>query len=242
MFAKKGRFRFVKLKMKIIGFLLVFFPVFYGLNIYVSKFGVDNDTCGAIESPCGTLYYSSIIYNNVIDSEYMLNIINGQNESQILEYITNNNTDGWHPCLPQKLMYNESGLIYYNFDSSNIKSMNDWFPEICRSITYYNNKYMFEIDIERSNQTSQSSTLFHVSFTNLIIQDFNANITDGIIYSYAYELALNDCFFTDFNIYNDDSSKYVLYIFPILVINVFYNHRYSRYKSSNDYWGQYYAK
>ena len=136
------------------------------------------------------MYYASILINNSpFQTNFTIYIINGQNQTQIGQYIKLNNTNQWNPCLPLPFDYTRS--ITITFHSTNWR---DWYPYITcdyRSNTeYYKNTYLFDggsslilnylnmNDYEIDNNTNYpiistmryynaSITINHGSFTNI---------------------------------------------------------------------------
>eukprot|EP01084_Bolivina_argentea_P102331 183337_1 len=116
--------------------------------VYVSKNGINNENCGAYIEPCGTFYYASTLLD-LFTNKSTIYVIDGQNETEIQIYIddviinsnisntTNNHTYYYHPCLPKKHVFpNYKDPVPYFaytiiFDQFHIKSMQDWYPQIC---------------------------------------------------------------------------------------------------------------
>ena len=111
--------------------------------LYVSKYGWDNKTCGLdMDSPCGTIYYTSTL---IVNDYTEIIVLDGQNETGIISE---------HQCLPKI----ETDYIYFvYFTPSNIKSMSDWYPDKCR--INKTNKYLFQ-------------HMKDLKFNNLIIDDY----------------------------------------------------------------------
>eukprot|EP01084_Bolivina_argentea_P033839 62564_1 len=141
--------------------------LFYHINsysIYISKNGMDYNSCGSsVDNPCGTLFFASKLINeNVNITELIIN--DGQNEALIANYDKQRNQYSYHPCFPQP--FNKSSIkkldISFN-DSSFITDMKHWYPEICHniSISNYNNEYMFDF-----------FNPVNLTFYNLYINDY----------------------------------------------------------------------
>eukprot|EP01084_Bolivina_argentea_P282731 484023_1 len=135
---------------------------------YIGKNGFDNHICGNTETnPCGTLYFVSLFVNNSSNSKFIINVMVGQNETEILAYQKLNNTNNYDPCLPKPFDYSKQ--ITLTFQNS---SLSNWFPQdICdQNNTIYANEYMFD------------GGSIHIN--NLIINDYTtmkANNLYGII-------------------------------------------------------------
>ena len=93
----------------------------------------------------GTLYYVSLLINNPDPSQYTLdfninetihiNVIDGQNKTEISKYKELNNTNNWNPCLPMPFII--IATVSITFLSNNHSIWRDWYPfRIC---DYYNN-------------------------------------------------------------------------------------------------------
>ena len=89
-----------------------------------------------------TMYHASNLINN---DHYEIYIIDGQNKSQIKQYIQANNTNNWDPCIPKPFNTNSTSITI-TFDSNNINDLNDWYPmEICyNNSNKYKNEYLFD--------------------------------------------------------------------------------------------------
>eukprot|EP01084_Bolivina_argentea_P221127 374601_1 len=118
-------------------------------SYFVSKNGIDSNDCGNDNNPCGTLYFVSILINdgnkNYNDTDTIY-IIDGQNKDTIQQYIKNNTTNNWNPCLPVTFdkTYRKLNIT---FDVMNINNMLDWyFPELCQPNDHYENQYLFQLE------------------------------------------------------------------------------------------------
>eukprot|EP01084_Bolivina_argentea_P315469 546540_1 len=60
---------------------------------YLSKYGSDSDMCGNMTYPCGTLYFVSLCINRSTHAEFEVNIIDGQNKTEIDIYYQTGNTN-----------------------------------------------------------------------------------------------------------------------------------------------------
>ena len=107
-----------------------------------------------------TLYYASTqtpLQNAYSDrTELNIYVIDGQNETEIMNHIIMNDTDNYNPCLP--ILFTAEQDITITFDADNINDFSDWYPkELCENQTYIN-EYMFD-------------GFGTIEFTNLIISD-----------------------------------------------------------------------
>ena len=107
-----------------------------------------NFTLSYINITGATIYYISHLVNTDADQyhdDYEINIIDGQNETQIEQYIHENNTNNWDPCLPKRFNTNPSSITI-TFDTNNINDLNDWYPmSICyNNSNKYKNEYLFD--------------------------------------------------------------------------------------------------
>eukprot|EP01084_Bolivina_argentea_P281231 481144_1 len=140
---------------------------------FVSRNGRDNNECGNQTNPCGTLYTASIHIKQSTFENCIINLIDGQNETEIINYNTLNNTNGFNPCLPIPFSSNKSIIITFN--QTKITEFNQWFPKtICDFVNdnkTYLNKYMFDGG-------------HYLTINNLIIQNYTLkNNLNGFITS-----------------------------------------------------------
>eukprot|EP01084_Bolivina_argentea_P171196 296589_1 len=70
------------------------------IELFVSSYGIDGDQCGDETNPCGTLYHSSKVINEMAVNQATVNVIDGQNRTEISNYYVLNNSDNYDPCLP----------------------------------------------------------------------------------------------------------------------------------------------
>ena len=98
-----------------------------------------------------SLYYASTLINNESNHDprpYYINvyIIDGQNITQIKEYIQLNNTNKWNPCIPKP--FGDDVYISITFADNKYNNFRDWYPlEICDypyNFVNYTNKYLFD--------------------------------------------------------------------------------------------------
>eukprot|EP01084_Bolivina_argentea_P136517 240423_1 len=142
--------------------------IFVGCNVaveyFVSKYGVSHKHCGAETNPCGSLYGTSLnIENMSLSEEFIINVFDGQNETEMIRY--KNNPNNHNPCLP--VTFSETKQIHITFNASIITDFSTWFPpNIC--FGPYSNEYMFD----------GAKTL---SLNNLVVN--NARINIGVIRS-----------------------------------------------------------
>eukprot|EP01084_Bolivina_argentea_P271002 460959_1 len=144
---------------------------------FISKDGIDTNTCGDVSNPCGTMYYTSYLMkqNKGIDP-IEIYLIDGQNETEIMQYLINNNTNNYDPCLPMPFNYNEftSRAVNITFNAGRINEMNQWLPRNICSHTIekvYNNKYLFDGAVQ-------------LTINNLIINNYS--ITDENNYPFMH--------------------------------------------------------
>ena len=105
------------------------------------------------------MYYASTLINGHPDATIIVR--DGQNEDVIMDY-TNND---YHPCLPWMTDGEKNARITVYF-SSNVTSMEHWFPSNCTSLDHsgYENEYMFDGALSWT-------------FYNLIVDDYD--VSDG---------------------------------------------------------------
>ena len=93
--------------------------------------------------------------------------VDGQNQEQIQEYVTLNNTNNWDPCIPMTFHNNFS--ITIGFDNDFIDNFADWYPlEICNynnKTLNYRNEYLFD--------GGKSITINNLIIDNYFIADNN---------------------------------------------------------------------
>eukprot|EP01084_Bolivina_argentea_P239804 402980_1 len=142
--------------------LIVHMVLFYHVNtqtVYVSKNGMDSNSCGSSpDQPCGTLFFASKLINKNVTELF----IDGQNETEIMNYYQQQQS--YHPCMPQPFSNTTSELVIYFNDTTT--EMKHWYPQICESIgmTNYTNEYMF--DFKQVNLT----------IYNLYINNYDENV------------------------------------------------------------------
>eukprot|EP01084_Bolivina_argentea_P274743 468354_1 len=154
--------------------ILIVIATNQAIDIYIDSVGLDFPDCGNETNPCGTLYHGSSFMEQIINDATFAEItfhINGQNITQITNAINNNIT--YNPCTsaPINTIINRDYSITYNFNTSSIDSMNDWYPKyVCDSNTNpYNNKYIFDFIV---NNTIDSWIVNRVTINNLIIDNY----------------------------------------------------------------------
>eukprot|EP01084_Bolivina_argentea_P295704 509179_1 len=154
-------------------------------DYFISKNGTDSPGCGiGLNNTCGTLYYASFIFQNQTAEAVNVYIVDGQNETQINEYINNQDLK-INPCLPLPVIIRGTMLpVSFIFDDRYIKRMTDWYPFSCHSINA-NFTYMFNIVYEIVDFSSVWIQLF---VNNLIIEDymFHPLYYGGLLYSNVY--------------------------------------------------------
>ena len=85
-----------------------------------------------IKKKGGTFYHVSMLINqatNSITNDHIINIVDGQNYSS-------------NPCFP--IPFNITYKIIINFNTTNIKQFNDWYPSQCEVYDIDNNQYIFQ--------------------------------------------------------------------------------------------------
>eukprot|EP01084_Bolivina_argentea_P292983 503838_1 len=133
------------------------------LHTYISKYGSDQPQCGEISNPCGTLDYAT--YRQFEEDHLYFHVIDGQNETDIKYWININS--GYHPCLP----WIETHIAFFwkihiEFNSTNIQTMNDWYPPICHNASFTENRFMIEI-------YPSDYGFLDLTISNLIIDNFS---------------------------------------------------------------------
>eukprot|EP01083_Nonionella_stella_P105173 302371_1 len=162
-------------------------------EIYVSKSGTDDSYCGNLTHPCATLWDAQRVLESLgFDSGATdIHIVDGQNETRLIEIIADNPQAYYHPCLLNPMTYSDNKYaITLNivFNSSTIRDLNDWFPRsICVDPPYASpNEYMFEQQ-------------YHLNLYNLIVNDYSTDSL-GIALSSDAEfgsLSCHNCTFID---------------------------------------------
>eukprot|EP01084_Bolivina_argentea_P141866 249271_1 len=108
------------------------------IQYFVAKNGLDEGQCGNWNNPCGTLYRASIFVNESSDNEFIINVVDGQNNEEIVKY---NNTE-YNPCFPKP--FDSTKKITISF---NVENMNSWLSmNQCNVFnqTYSKSKYIFD--------------------------------------------------------------------------------------------------
>eukprot|EP01084_Bolivina_argentea_P318225 551835_1 len=145
-------------------------------TIYVSRNGMNTETCGTFLNPCATLFFASnnsfllpeANLDGEIDVETIFYVIDGQNETEIQLYIDriNMTTEHYHPCLPQTNFRNCKII----FDETFIKSITDWYPVLC------SNQYIYFALFEQNDEdgyTLRNRNNGKTHFVNLIMDKYN---------------------------------------------------------------------
>ena len=186
---------------------------FQGINsfVYVSRNGIDSNSCGSMSNPCGTLYQISKLQIPSSMNDVSIYVMDGQNSAEISSHIHKNDTGNYHPCLPMPFPSNMN--VNLTFDIKNISSMIEWYPNICISVkeNLYQNEYLFD---------GGKSMIIN----NLIINDYNIT-NDGqsqypIIRSIKYSNATiicNHCLFE--NIISSINNALIWTLSTIKLIN-----------------------
>eukprot|EP01084_Bolivina_argentea_P049765 91514_1 len=166
------------------------------VDYYVDSHGVDDNQCGLLpSSSCGTLHYIS---TKIDLTQFAINIyVNGQNESQINQYIINNETNYSHPCIfgPLNLdgfYINEFNIIF----GVDIKNMNDWYPDICKTIHLKKDSYLFQFEYINDSVV--------LNFENLIITDHTFDGSYGILWTNCWQNTCNNCLFVNINVFSTE--------------------------------------
>eukprot|EP01084_Bolivina_argentea_P155410 270827_1 len=165
------------------------------VNYYISKEGIDDSNCGSRLSSRGTLYHVSTLINNISYVNFFIvtvSVIDGQNEAQISEHI--NNPTIYHPCIPMPLLILHGYHLNFVFDTTNIKTMTDWFPEICATLnkTQYINTHFFYIFRQFTN--NYDVQIDSEMFTNLIINDYTFDANSLLAILWSNSLVGSDCY------------------------------------------------
>ena len=167
------------------------------------------------------MYFVSLLINSGTGSiSYEINIIDGQNATQIAQY----DTTIWDPCIP--MTFYSSAEITIIFNSDNIQNFNDWYPkEVCgvnNNTFNYQNEYLFD----------GAASLF---IQNLIVNNYvitNENDRQYLFIRstdyYAAYIQCHNCSFI--NISSSNSNPF----FDTLSSIVFYNSQFINVSSSSD--------
>eukprot|EP01083_Nonionella_stella_P046425 124337_1 len=114
-------------------------------EIHVSKKGSDHSSCGDATDPCGTLYKASLEINATDILYYMWTVgaifVDGQNETDINQYISSDNTNNYDPCLP--IPFDPTRHIFIMFNSTLIQDTIDWYPYHLCNKKRYKNDFLF---------------------------------------------------------------------------------------------------
>eukprot|EP01084_Bolivina_argentea_P102658 183893_1 len=171
-------------------------------TLYVSQNGSDIESCGISEhTACGTLHFASGLLN--IDQTEIY-VIDGQNEQHISGNINLSNHT-YHPCLP--MLQKNLNNITISFDEGNIKTMLNWYPQMCINYDINNtlneNKYMFEaekIDLTINNlQIDLNPYNGHTYFGIInVVNEEKLEITK------TSSFTCNNCKFANIDNRNDD--------------------------------------
>eukprot|EP01084_Bolivina_argentea_P019363 36011_1 len=146
----------------------------YSIDLYVSRYGNDNNSCNNTDEACGTLYGVSLLYGSN-NHPYTVHIIDGQNVSLINSYKNNTNLT-YHPCvpIPTKISHKYSQFsLMFDFNSTFIKNMTNWYPNECNQIHTATNTAFFEFKFQGTLRQLDSFT--NIWFNNLIIDHYIFN-------------------------------------------------------------------
>eukprot|EP01084_Bolivina_argentea_P030258 56096_1 len=183
-------------------------------TIYVDSTGNDNNNCGSQLNPCGTIGFASALsmyHNKYINVDIISLFVSGQNEQDINEWNLDTKSSlnisflnilksrGYYfryytPC---SIYINFNKSVDITFNSNTIKTMSDWYPDICQQLLSYNT-YLFTIN---KNYDPESSTTT-LRFNNLIVDNFtlpSSGYRALISAVYGIYVVLNNCFFNNIN-------------------------------------------
>eukprot|EP01083_Nonionella_stella_P217321 780313_1 len=196
-------------------------PTFNPFTILIDSSGIDNDACGSIISPCGTMAFACALS---MFSEAFTNVskiyfyITGQNEQEIFAWENDGKTStdvsflndmrgpAWYsPCTFYREFSEFDKDVEITFDPIKIRSMKDWFPDACAQ-----NWHWYRLFFQRRT----ADTIFN----NLIISDLDMDQMHGLQMLLAcgsgHRLVLNNCIFSNIHrsYWPADGSSYVAVI------------------------------
>eukprot|EP01084_Bolivina_argentea_P032524 60186_1 len=182
----------------VIGWLLIYFTMINVVNsnefaLFVSRNGMDSNQCGNWTNPCGTLNEASYHIKISTLQNAIINVIDGQNETDIASWNTMNDTR-LDPCLP--LSFPSDKSITITFNSTKITQFNEWFPEtIC--------------DFANENKTNINEYMFEggqkLTINNLIVENYKLKYRYGLIKSsnwFNASVQCNNCKFVNISSLN----------------------------------------
>ena len=159
----------------------------------------------------GTLYYVSLLINNRSeDTTFYVNIIDGQNVTEISKYkqLNNRNNCSWNPCIPMPF-----GDVHITFLSNNDSIWRDIYPsgtcDYQNNSVNYKNEYLFDghdiaifnliisdyvINVQRNYPIARARhdflQIYHGSFINI------SSVISGALF-YAEETYLGYCYMSN---------------------------------------------
>eukprot|EP01084_Bolivina_argentea_P287748 493754_1 len=88
--------------------IFVSLAVIHAKKYTVSKSGIDSPDCGNETNPCGTLYKVSTLISKGYWKDHLdveIYVLDGQNTTEIINYVALNNTYNYDPCILKPLTY-----------------------------------------------------------------------------------------------------------------------------------------
>eukprot|EP01084_Bolivina_argentea_P152182 265507_1 len=175
----------------LIYFILVSLAATHAKKYTVSKNGIDSSDCGNETNPCGTLYKVSTFKGEYSD-DLEIYVLDGQNTTEIINYVALNNTYNYDPCILKRLTIWRDVTI--SFNPQYIHDIYDWYPKhLCYSNgRQYVNEYLFDV--------TDDLKLENLIITDYEITDVNGNYplihSDYRNYRYSIDVvSLNNCSF-----------------------------------------------